>query len=33
MQMDVEIGSRAKALDESDRVGVGCEMFQSRLLG
>ena len=32
MQMDVEIGGRAKALDERDRTGVGCAAFESRLL-
>jgi hypothetical protein len=28
----VEIGGRAKALDEGDSAGVGCATFQSRLL-
>jgi hypothetical protein len=32
MQMDVEIGRRAEALDERDRAGVGGGPFQSRLL-
>ena len=32
MQMDVEIGGRAKALDERDRARVGCARFQSRWL-
>ena len=32
MQMDVQIGGRAKALDERDRVGVGRAPFQPRLL-
>ena len=32
MQMDVQVGGRAKALDESDRARVGCATFQSRLL-
>jgi hypothetical protein len=31
MQMNVEIGSRAEALDERDRTGVGLAAFQSRL--
>ena len=31
MQMDVEIGRRAKALDEGDRTGVSLAAFQSRL--
>ena len=31
MQMDVEIGRRAEALDERDRTGVGLAAFESRL--
>ena len=31
MQMDVEIGGRAKALDERDGAGVGLAAFESRL--
>ena len=35
MQMDVQIGGRAKTLDEGDSAGVGCAPFQPRenLLG
>jgi hypothetical protein len=32
MQIDVEIGGRAKALDEGHRAGVGLGVFESRLL-
>ena len=32
MQMNIQIGSRAEALDERDRAGVGLGMFQSRPL-
>ena len=32
MQMNVQIGSRAKTLDAGDSAGVGCAPFQSRLL-
>ena len=31
MQMNVEIGRRAEALDERDRTGVSLGAFQSRL--
>ena len=31
MQMDVEIGRRAEALDERDRTGVSLAAFESRL--
>jgi hypothetical protein len=31
MQMDVEIGGRAEALDERDRTGVSLAALQSRL--
>ena len=31
MQMDVEIGRRAEALDERDRTGVSLAALQSRL--
>ena len=31
MQMDVEIGRRAEALDERDRTAVGLAAWQSRL--
>jgi hypothetical protein len=30
--MDVEIGGRAKALNEGDRTRVGCATLQSRLV-
>ena len=32
MQVDVEIGRRAKALDERERTGVGDLTFDPRLL-
>ena len=31
MQVDVQIGRRAKALDQSERPGVGCATFEPRL--
>ena len=31
VQMDVEVGGRAKALDEGHRAGVGFGAFESRL--
>jgi hypothetical protein len=31
MQMDVQIGGRAKALDEDDSTGVGCAPLQPNL--
>ena len=32
MQMDVQVGGRAKSLDEGDRAGVGCGAFHACLL-
>jgi hypothetical protein len=32
VQMNVQIGCRAEALNEGDRAGVGCAAFQSGLL-
>jgi len=32
MQVDVQIGRRVKALDQSDRTGLSCAPFQSRPL-
>ena len=32
MQMDIEIGCRAKSLYQRDSAGVGCCAFQPRLL-
>ena len=33
MQVAVQIGRRAKALDQSERAGVGCATFEPRLPG